>query len=317
MDVEAGLKAQMEHQPKLIQVADGVYAWIGAAGDSNAGAFVTREGLVAIDAQQYPRLAQQFRAGLTAETGLPVVRLIDTHCHLDHTAGNIVFADVPILAHEKTVQAMHAALGPLGGANWTVSDYATKIRFMFGMNLFDLVPESDPAQAWFRQRIGTADYDDMAIAPPTETFADSYSFRTARDEVRLHYWGPAHCDGDIVVHEVKSGVIFLGDLLFYRRFPWLGDCDLDGWIDRLARVLTLDVKVVIPGHGPPTDLAEVARFRTMLVDLRDAVGKAIRSGVSEEAAMREVHLPQYASIPRYADWMPLDVKATYRYLKTR
>ena len=30
--------------------------------------------------------------------------------------------------------------------------------------------------------------------------------------------------------------------------------------------------------------------------------------------MRDVHLPKYAGINRYADWMPLDVKAAYRYL---
>ncbi len=307
----------MEPEPRLLQVADGVFAWIGAGGDSNAGAFQTPDGLVAIDAQQYPRLAQQFRGALTAATGRPVVKLIDTHCHLDHTAGNIMFADVPILAHQKTLEAMHTALGPLTGTHWTVSDYATKIRFMFGMNLFDLVPETDPAQPWFRNRISLPDYDTMVIAPPTETFADTFEFRVPGDVVRLDYWGPAHCDGDIVVHMVARKVIFLGDLLFYRRFPWLGDCDLDGWIDRLGSVLALDIDVVIPGHGPPTDLTEVKRFRDMLIALRAGVDKAIKAGVSEDAAMREVKLPDYADIPRYADWLPLDVKATYRYLRGR
>jgi len=80
-------------------------------------------------------------------------------------------------------------------------------------------------------------------------------------------------------------------------------------------VLTLDVAVVIPGHGAPTDLAQVGRFRDMLVALRAAVEAAIRGGSSEEAAVREVKLPQYADIPRYADWLPHDVRAAYRYLR--
>ena len=299
-------------EPRLIAVADGIYAWIGAGGDSNAGAVDTPHGLLAIDAQQYPR---QFRSALQATTGKPIRALINTHCHLDHTAGNIVFADVPILAHDKTLAAMHANLGPKGGAHWTISDYATKIKMLFGQNLFDLVPETDPAQAWFRQRIGLPDYDTMTIAPPTETFADHFTFHLPDDTMHLNYWGPAHCDGDLVVSLVKSKVVFLGDLLFHGRFPWLGDCDLNGLIDRLARVLTLDVEVVIPGHGMPTDLAQVARFRDMLVALRAAVDDAIRAGVSEEAAVREVRLPQYADIPRYADWLPHDVRAAYRYLR--
>ena len=305
----------MEPQPQLVTVADGVYAWIGAGGDSNAGAFMTRDGLVAIDAQQYPRLAQMFRAALTAETGRPVVRLIDTHCHLDHVAGNVVFADVPILAHARTLQALDANLGPRSAKHWTLTRYEDKAKLLFGQNLFELVPLDDPGQAWFRGRISLPDYDVMQIAPPTETFADEFEFRLADDVVRLKYRGPAHCDGDITVHFVKRKAIFLGDLLFYRRFPWMGDCDLNGWIDRLGELLTLDITTVIPGHGPPTDLNEVKRFRDMFVALRAGVEKAIKAGLSEEAAMREVRLPDFAGLPRYNEWIAVDVKAAYRYLK--
>ena len=301
--------------PQLLAVAEGVHAWIGAGGDSNAGAIDTPDGLLVIDAQQYPRLARQFRDALRAATDKPLRTLINTHCHLDHTAGNVVFADVPILAHEKTLAAMAAGLGPKSGDRWTVTDFATKLRMLFGQNIMELVPEGDPAQAWFRQRISLPDYDTIVIAPPTETFADQFVFHMPNEAVRLNYWGPAHCDGDIVIHLERSKVIFLGDLMFYGRFPWLGDCDLDGWIERLARVLTLDVSVVIPGHGAPTTLQEVARFREMLIALRAAVDRAIKAGASEDAAVREVHLPQYAAINRYKDWMPLDVKAAYRYLR--
>jgi glyoxylase-like metal-dependent hydrolase (beta-lactamase superfamily II) len=268
-----------------------------------------------IDTQQYPRLARQFRETLQRTAGKPVCSVINTHCHLDHTAGNVVFADVPILAHQKTLAAMHANLGPKTGEHWEIADYPTKIRMLFGQNIFELVPENDPAQDWFRQRIGLPDYDTLVIAPPTETFADHFTFHLPRDIVHLHYWGPAHCDGDVVVYLQNSRVVFLGDLLFYGRFPWLGDCDLSGWIDRLARVLTLDVAVVVPGHGMPTTLQEVARFRDMLMALRGAVEGAIKSGLSEEAAVRDVHLPRYADIPRYKDWMPMNVASAYRQLR--
>ena len=226
-----------------------------------------------------------------------------------------MFADVPILAHDKTLAAMHANLGAKTGAHWTISDYATKIKMLFGQNLFDLVPENDPAQAWFRQRIGLADYDTMTIAPPTETFADHFVFHLPNDTMHLDYWGPAHCDGDIVISLDKAKVAFLGDLLFYGRFPWLGDCDLTGLIDRLARVLTLDVSVVIPGTECRPISRKSAASATCWSRCAGAVDSAIKAGVSEEAAVREVKLPQYADIPRYADWLPHDVRATYRYLR--
>ena len=302
-------------EPQLVTVAPGVHAWIGASGDSNAGAIETPDGLLVIDAQQYPRLARRFRETLAAKVAKPLRMLIDTHCHLDHTHGNVVFADLPILAHAKTLTAMEQALGPRSGDRWTITDFPTKLRMLFGQNIMELVPDGDPAQAWFKRRIGLPDYDTVTIMPPTQTFADRFAFHLPNETVHLNYWGPAHCDGDIVVHLEKSRVIFLGDLLFHGRFPWLGDCDLDGWIDRLARVLTLDIAVVVPGHGVPTDLAAVARFRDMLIALRGAVDQAIKLGWSEDAAVRDVHLPQYAGINRYNDWMPLDVKAAYRYLR--
>jgi cyclase len=302
-------------QPQLVTVAPGVHAWVGAGGDSNAGAIETPDGLLVIDAQQYPRLARQFRDALKASVDRPPVMLIDTHCHLDHTHGNVVFEDLPILAHEKTLSAMHAALGPRSGDRWSITDFPTKLRMLFGQNILDLVPDGDPAQAWFKHRISLPDYDRVTILPPTQTFADRFTFVLPAETVHLDYWGPAHCDGDVVVHLEKAKVVFLGDLLFHGRFPWLGDCDLDGWIDRLARVLTLDIAVVIPGHGVPTDLNSVKQFRDMLIALRAAVAQALKSGWSEEAAVRDVNLPQYAAINRYNDWMPLDVKAAYRYLK--
>jgi glyoxylase-like metal-dependent hydrolase (beta-lactamase superfamily II) len=255
------------------------------------------------------------RAAVLAKTGQPLRMVVNTHCHLDHTSGNAVFADVPILAHEKTLAAMTACLGPRSGAAWTIDDFPTKLRFLFGQNILELVPDGDPARRWFEGRISLPDYDTVVIRPPTETFADRFAFHLPDDTVRLHYFGPAHCDGDIVVHLEKRKVAFLGDLLFHGRFPWLGDCDLDGLISALGRVLALDIAVVVPGHGPPATLADVARFRDMLAELRAAVDRAIKTGVSEEAAVAEVTLPQYAHIQRYAEWMPLDVRAAYRYLR--
>jgi len=301
----------------LVTVADGVHAWIGAGGDSNAGAIETPNGTIVIDTQQYPRLARELRSAVLARTGQPLRIVVNTHCHLDHTHGNTVFADVPILAHEKTLAAMSACLGPRRGADWPVRDFATKIRFLFGQNILELVPEHDPARRWFEGRIALPDYDTVVIRPPNETFAGDFAFHLPDDTVRLHYFGPAHCDGDIVVHVEKRKVVFLGDLLFHGRFPWLGDCDLDGLIAALGRVLALDVAVVVPGHGPPATLADVARFRDMLVELRAAVARAIKAGSTEDAAVAEVALPQYANVQRYKEWMPLDVRAAYRYLRGR
>ena len=50
----------------LVTLAEGVYAFIGESGDSNAGAFFTPEGWIVLDAQQHVPLAEKFRAELEA-----------------------------------------------------------------------------------------------------------------------------------------------------------------------------------------------------------------------------------------------------------
>jgi cyclase len=304
-------------QPSLQQIARGVHAWIGANGDSNAAALVSTDGLIVIDAQQNMRLARQFRTALEGSLKSSVSRLVNTHFHLDHTAGNAAFADVPILAHERTRSTLEANLGTTLDGTWTLTGLESKLRLFFGSNIQELVEPGSIEEKWFVTRMSGPDYDTILLQQPTETFADRFSIDSPGDRIRLEYWGPAHCDGDIVVWLETAKVAILGDLMFHGRFPWLGDCDLDGWIERLGRVLSLDVDKVIPGHGPVATLKDVAEFRALLMALRTVVAVAIKTGLSEDAAAREVVLPQYAQMPRYREWMPFNVRAAYRYLTSR
>ena len=301
--------------PQLKTLAKGVHAWLGAGGDSNAGCIETPNGAIVVDAQQHRGLAERLRSEIETKLKMPPCVLVNTHYHLDHVAGNIVFDDVPILAHAATRNRLESNLGPRPDAYWTITDAPTKIAMFFGANVQELVPEEDPAWAWFLQRVAPPDYDVVQVKPPSETFTDQFSFHLTDEIVRLPHWGPAHCVGDVPVIVEKAKIAFLGDLLFCGRFPWLGDCDLDGWIAALNRVLKLDLDVVVPGHGPPATLADVERFRDLLAAIRGTVERAMKSGASEEAAVREVDLPEYASMSRYREWMRFNVRSAYRYLR--
>jgi len=294
-----------------------VYAWIGAGGDSNAGAIVAADGIIAIDAQQTLPLAHAFRRAVEHATACPVRRLVNTHLHLDHTAGNLAFADVPILAHERTSAMMQEALGPTADGTWSISDFEPKVRLFFGANIRELVPPGSAGEAWFVQRMSGPDYDTVTLKAPTETFADRFAADVANDRVRIEFWDPSHCDGHVVIWLPRAKIAFLGDLLFVGRFPWLGDCDLDGWIAQLGRILEMDIDTVVPGHGAVATRNDVAAFGDLLASLRDAVAAAVRAGHSEDAACAEIELPLYAALPRYREWLPFNVRAAYRFLKGR
>lgn len=296
---------------QLVKIAPGVHAWIGAGGDSNAGAVETPHGVIAIDSQQNRVLADAFRSALTTSIGRSIRAVVNTHYHIDHVAGNVAFTDVPIVAHEKTLAALERELGPLSSEGATTTDPLAKARMFFGGNFDDLVPEGE--RTWFMRRVG--DVSPLIIVPPTVTFADKVTVRLPNDTLQVEYWGPAHCDGDLVVYLKKGGVAFLGDLFFNGRFPWFGDCDLDRWISCLDRVLRMEIKTVVPGHGPPATLKEVAAFRDLLAAVRNSVGAAIDAGLSEDAAARDVVVADYVEMQRYKEWMPFNVRAAYRYMR--
>ncbi len=301
--------------PALVEVAAGVHAWIGASGSSNSGVVETSRGPIVIDAQQSEAEGRSLRSVVGAASDKPVRCLINTHFHLDHTAGNVAFDDVSIVAHARTSQQMRTMLGEAPDGAWSVSDPKTKLKLFFGANFDELVSPQDEGFDWFMQRIDAPGCETMPLVAPDVSFADRLEFVMPSDVVHCSYLGPAHCDGDIVVHLPRAGVIFLGDLLFVGKIPWFGDCDLNGWIRCLDEVLKLGIPVVVPGHGPPAGLRDVANFRDLLSDIRGATDRAIIAGLSEAAAVATVKLSQYAALQRYDAWMPFNIRSAYRYLR--
>ena len=300
---------------RLTQLAWGVYAFIGAGGDSNAGAILTSEGLLVIDAQQHATLGRQFRRALARETGKPVEWLIFTHYHLDHTGGSPVFAEeAPVLAQERTRDKLCAILGPGKENPRNVTDFDTKIRLLFGPNIGSLIPPNDPGWAWFKKRIASPEYETVSVALPTRTFTQRHTLDLPGRTVVLEYVGPAHCEGNIIVFLPENRIVFVADLFFVGRFPWLGDGDIEGWIRALDWVAELEVEQVVPGHGPPVTLKEVGEFRDMLFALHEAVAEAAASGIDEDQAAATVRLPAYESLPRYREWMPWNVRNLFRAL---
>ena len=92
---------------------------------------------------------------------------------------------------------------------------------------------------------------------------------------------------------------------------------MDGWISALEHVCSLNVERVIPGHGKPVGLKEIADFRDMLAALKEGVADALGAGMSEDEAVARVRLADYERLPRYPEWMPWNVRNVYRALGAR
>ena len=110
--------------------------------------------------------------------------------------------------------------------------------------------------------------------------------------VRLYHFGRAHTNGDIVALFPAQRVLAAGDMFtFGKDVPELIDYAGGGsgkeWTSTLDSALTLPFDTVVPGHGPVTTRAEMAKFRDSTVTLRNRVHEMVgqKKSRDEVAAM--------------------------------
>ena len=132
---------------------------------------------------------------------------------------------------------------------------------------------------------------------PHETFVGEKRLKVGDKTVILTAIGPAHTSGDVIVHSVEDKVVYTGDLLFSGAHPVLWDGSVDGWVAACDHILSLDVDVVVPGHGPLTDKTRVAEFRAYLVWFREHVRGRFQAGLSILDAALEI-----AELPDLPEW---------------
>jgi glyoxylase-like metal-dependent hydrolase (beta-lactamase superfamily II) len=245
--------AQMRAQGSAIpletqKLRDNIY-WLHGPG-GNMVVLDGPEGKILVDSSYLP-VAPKLKASLDAIGNAPVKILVNTHWHFDHTDGNgpIHQAGAMICAHENTRKRLSIP-----------QDVAA-----FGLHF-----DPAPADAW-----------------PAQTFEDSMRLYFNGEGIHMGYIQPAHTDGDIFVRYAKGNVLHMGDVYFSEFYPFIDKStggSIDGMIAGASQGLTLadsETKIV-PGHGPVTDKAALAKYRDMLVTVRDRVQAKKRAGASVE-----------------------------------
>jgi glyoxylase-like metal-dependent hydrolase (beta-lactamase superfamily II) len=93
--------------------------------------------------------------------------------------------------------------------------------------------------------------------------------------------GPAHSPGDTQVWIPEWSMMVAGDIAFHERMPPIfeGTCT-SCWIETWdTALMPLAPTYVIPGHGHPTNLAQVTRYtRDYLLDLREKIAAHLEAG---------------------------------------
>src|SRR5947207_15072340 len=95
-------------EQQVVEVADGVVAVLqgnGESGVANAG-FVHDGGeALVVDTMMFPEMAAGLAAAV-AGRGARAATVLNTHHHIDHIGGNVVFAGSRLLAHPASVRTI-------------------------------------------------------------------------------------------------------------------------------------------------------------------------------------------------------------------
>ncbi|NND55118.1 MAG: MBL fold metallo-hydrolase, partial [Gammaproteobacteria bacterium] len=125
---------------------------------------------------------------------------------------------------------------------------------------------------------------------PVLTFSDEMTLHLNGQTIHArHVKRPAHTDGDAIIYFEEANVIHMGDTFFLGLYPVIdlsAGGTADGMIAAIDNVLAeADADtVIIPGHGPVSDVEGLKQFRAML----DTVNKRIRLLVEEGKTADEV-----------------------------
>ena len=216
-------------QVTATEIRPGVAVLFGNGG--NIGVSHGADGTLIVD-DQFAPLVPKIQAAIAGLGASPVKYLVNTHWHFDHAGGNEPFGRAgAIIVAQTRVRDRLAAGGTVAGNN------------------------SPPAPK---------------AALPVVTYAHSLTFHMNGDTIDVIHTGGGHTDGDSLVYWRKANVLHTGDMMMKGAgFPFV-DLSSGGNVVRLitsldqAIAMTNADTVIIPGHGPLANRADLIAWRGMI-----------------------------------------------------
>jgi glyoxylase-like metal-dependent hydrolase (beta-lactamase superfamily II) len=221
---------------RVEQVADDAWAAIalpGAGAVANAGFIRVGDSTIVFDTFISTAAGNELR--LSAEVIAPVAYAINSHWHPDHVNGNRAFADVAIVATERTRE---------------------------------LIEERAPGEP--------------DVVFPTDVFEE----RLEREGALVETLGGGHTESDAFLW--FEDTVFTGDLVVIESHPWVGDGDVEHWLEILDAFEARRPRVIVPGHGPIGSVEDIPPLRRYLEGLLDGTATAVEGWNFAEGHDRNV-----------------------------
>ncbi|MDF1580764.1 MAG: MBL fold metallo-hydrolase [Desulfuromonadales bacterium] len=127
--------------------------------------------------------------------------------------------------------------------------------------------------------------------------------------------GRGHSEGDLLVYLPERKTLFTSDLLYVNSVGYLGDGYMREWITALEFIEQLQVKKIIPGHGPVSKEQAVTDFIKYFKSFLSKLLAAIEQGKTLEEIRQEFALPRYRQLEGYERFMEVNLERAYQQLQ--
>ena len=236
-------------QVTATEIRPGVAVLFGNGG--NIGVSHGEDGTLIVD-DQFAPLVPKIQAAIAGLGASPVKYLVNTHWHFDHAGGNEPFGNAgAIIVAQTRVRDRLAEGGTVAGNT------------------------SSPAPK---------------AALPVVTYDHAVTFHLNGDTIDVIHTGGGHTDGDSAVYWRKANVLHTGDLMMNGAgFPFV-DLGSGGNVQHLTTSLdqmiamTDSDTVIIPGHGPLANRADLIAWRGMIATAVEHVEALKEAGRTLEQA---------------------------------
>lgn len=281
----------------LYELSTDTYAWMvpnGSWGETNLGLVRCGDQSVLIDTcwdLHFMREMLDHSASVLAAA--PISQVINTHADGDHCWGNQLFAKGPITATQASARQIHQhPPAQLRALQW-------------GARLFEHLPigDVDALGRYMGDMLRPYRFGGVKVVAANRTFSGQTAIEVNGVVLRLIEVGPAHTDGDCIVHVPDRQVVYAGDILFVGVTPvaWAGP--VSRIVAALQQVKTLQARVIVPGHGPLATLSDVQDQIDYWDWLQSSLAPMATAGMTPElASQRCLTSASFKNAP-FAAWL--------------
>jgi glyoxylase-like metal-dependent hydrolase (beta-lactamase superfamily II) len=302
---------------KLEKLAEGVYAAIhnneGGYAICNAGIIDLGDKTIVLDPFISPAAARDLKQHAEYLTGKKVSLVLNLDPHSDHTRGNQVFVPgANILStpngrkyiesnfEEELEENRNSISGEL-------DEIQKQLLAASGQEKVELTLFEDECKAIIES------LPELKMTLPDITLRDTLVIYGSKRKLLVIPTGTGHTNGDMVAYLPDDNIIFMSDQLFVKCHPYFGDGDPESWNNNLKKIITLNPRVAVPGHGPVGDINSLYMMVDYIETMNDLVKRKIEAGGDEDDVMN-IPLPDKFSDYLISSFYKVNMRFLYRKL---